>query len=267
MKDISFRPTKLMMSLFEQIRKLDHSPSTDRNSIVERAVASALKNKNLDWKLISTMTVEEIFDGSIPKHIVLRIEEEKFNLINEQLKNTFNVEKITIPYTLKLLLVNYLFSLNQTHVVSVPSDVNLALFKNDYVQSSYGNKIRLLEACKIYLKTHMKLQVDLTTHATSQHKQLINFCDLSHYFPDKRTEFGTPTTTYLAKVLAGWFIFMVESQYEVSEWGETLDHIIKHLEDELQIKHGSPFEKIRAKKDAETTSYYKNVYSRVMSSK
>lgn len=286
MKDISFRPTKLILSLFEQIRKLDNLPNTDRNSIVERAMTIALKNKNLNWQFVSAMTIEEDFIGSIPKHVVLKVEEERFNLINEQIKNAFNKEKITIPYTLKLLLVNYLASFKQTNLadaqISIPQEIDLALFKSEYAGSLYSNKKRLLETCKVYLKSHVKLQQNLTERATYQNKQLTNIYDLSSYFPDqrstasastlkdnffpdKRIAFGTPTATYLAKVLAGWFIFMVESQYETSVWNNILDHIVKSLEDELQIKNESPFEKTRTKKDAETADYYKNVYARMMS--
>lgn len=269
MKDISFRPTKLILSLFEQIRKLDNLPNTDRNSIVERAMTFALKNKNLNWQYVSAMTIEENFIGSIPNHVVLKVEEEKFNLINEQIKNAFNMDKITIPYTLKLLLVNYLAFFNPTIIaddhVSIPQEIDLALFKSEYVGSLYSNKKRLLEACKVYLKAHVELLQNLTERATYQNKQLTNICDFSSYFPDKPIEFGTPTTTYLAKVLAGWFIFMVESQYEASIWNDVLDHIVKRLEDELQIRNESLFEKIKTKKDAETADYYKNVYARMMS--
>jgi hypothetical protein len=269
MKDISFRPTKLIMALFEQIRKLDNLPNTDRNSIVERAMGIALKSKNLDWKFVSAITIDECFAGSIPKHIVLKVEEEKFNLINEQIKHVFSMEKITIPYTLKLLLVNYLSSLSQTNVptsqFTVPNKIDLALFKNEYVQSPYRHKKRLLEACNVYLEAHPNLQQDLIEHAIHQQNQLTMFCDLSKYFPDKSTEFKTPTAIYIAKTLAGWFIFMVESQYDVSKWNDVLDHIVKSMENELQIKNESPFEKIRTKKNTETADYYKNVYASMIS--
>ena len=272
MKDISFRPTRLIMSIFEQIRKLDNLPNTDRNSITERALVIALKNKNLDWKFISTITVEEDFKGSIPKHIVLKVDEEKFNLVNEDIKNTFNMEKVTIPYTLKLLLSNYLSSLSSitnSHVapteIAVPKEIDLMLLKSEYVQSFYSNKKRLFEACKIYLKENIRIQKDLTERAMKQHQHLNKFLNLSKYYPDKRTEFGTPTATYLIKVLAGWFIFMVESQYEPSEANDVLDYVVKNLEEELQIKNGSLFEKMRSIKDAESADYYKNVYARMMS--
>ena len=270
MKDISFRPTKLILSLFERIRKLDNVPNTDRNSIVHRAMVTALKNKNLDWQFISAMSVDDAdFIGNIPKHVVLKIEEEKFNLINEQIKGTFNMKRITIPYTLKLLLVNYLSSLSHvdvvTHQVSIPYEIDLALFKNEYTHSLYGDKKRLLETCKIYLKSHVKLQQDLTERAIHQSNHLNKLYDLNHYFPDKRTEFGTPTATYLAKILAGWFIFMVESQYEQRDWNDSLDYLVKSLEGELEIKNESPLEKMRTKKDSETADYYKNVYARMMS--
>lgn len=285
-KDISLRPTKVILSLFEQIRKLDNVPNTDRNSIVARSITVALENKNINWQLVATMSIEEDFIGNIPNHVVLKVEEENFNVINEQIKNAFNKEKITIPYTLKLLLVNYLAFLNQPNIAeiqaSIPQEIELALFKSEYVGSLYRNKKRLLETCKVYLNSNVSLKKNLNERATRQNKQLTNVYDLSnyfpdlmrtmstnslkeHFFPDKRIEFGTPTETYLAKVLAGWFIFMVESQYETSIWNDVLDCVVKNLEDELQIKNESPFEKIRMQKDAETSDYYKNVYARMMS--
>ena len=270
MKDISFRPTKLILSLFEQIRKLDPLPNTDRNSIVHRAMLAALKNKNLSWQFISAMAVDDdVFTGTIPKHVVLKIDEEKFDLINEQIKTAFSMEKITIPYTLKLLLVHYLSSLSQvempTSQLQIPQEINVALLKNEYERSLYPYKKRLFETCKIYLHAHTPLQQCLTERAMHQSLQLNKFYDLSHYFPDHRTQTGSPTTTYLAKILAGWFIFLVESQYEVHDWNNSLDHVVKSLEDELQIKNESPLEKMRTKKDPETADYYKNVYARMMS--
>ena len=272
MKDISFRPTKLILSLFEQIRKLEHLPNSDRNSIVHRAMEMALKNKNLDWQFISAMTVEEDgFVGSIPKHVVLKVDEEKFSLINEQIKAAFEMEKITIPYTLKLLLVNYLASFSQTNVtdpqIVIPGGVDLTLFKHDYAGSAYIGKRRLLEACQAYLKANPKLHNNLSERTTHQYRSLTKLHDFRGYFPDHDNNMGveTPTASYLAKILAGWLIFTVESQYEAHAWNSTLDHIVKGLEGELQIKNESPLEKIRAKKDAESADYYKNVYARMMS--
>ncbi|MCL2560480.1 MAG: hypothetical protein FWE07_08320 [Turicibacter sp.] len=269
MKDISLRPTKLILSLFEQIRKCDHLPNTDRNSIVDRSIELALKNRNIDWLFISTIFVEEDgFEGNIPNHVVLKVAEEKFDAVNEQIRVAFAMEKITIPYTLKLLLVHYLSSLKQVELsppsVSIPHEINLAVYKGEYTQSLYRNKRRLLDVCRVYLKANPSLQQNLMQRVTEQNLELNKRYDLSKYFPDDRTEMGTPTATHLAQILAGWFISLAEAQYETSLWDGILAHIIKTLEEELQMINESPLQKMGLKKDAETADYYKNVYSRMI---
>lgn len=270
MKDISLRPTKLILSLFEQIQKSDRLPNNDRNSIVKRAIKAALDNQNIDWQFVSTLTVDEDrFEGNVPKHVVLKVEEEPFNRINGQIKETFGMKKITIPYTLKLLLVHYLSSLTQVDLdkahTQLSLEVHLPMLKSEYAHSLYRNKKRLMDVCRVYLKTQPQLQQDLTQRITQHNLQLNTVHNLSAFFPDGRTATGIPTRTYLAQILAGWFIQQAESQYETALWDGVLDHIIKTLEEQLQIVNASSLEKMRVKKDSETADYYKNIYARMMS--
>ena len=267
MKDISLRPKKQLMSLFDAVQNLDNLPSTNRNSIIDRALNVALKSSYVNWQAVSEVLIENNFNSSIPNHIVLKVDEEKFLQVKSQIKAAFSVEKITIPYTLKLLLTLYFIHLKkQTDAASDTGSMSELLepdvkidtmaLKNEYEQSFYSGKKRLLEICKVFIKSNPSINEQLMEQCAHSLKMCTDFINLGKYFTNMSE--SNPTSTYIAKVLAGLFILRIESVFEPNDSKIKLDQLIKQLEDEFQtIGHA-----IDSNTDAD--EYYKNVYAKMM---
>lgn len=269
MKDISLRPKKQLLDLFEAVMQLENLPSTNRNALVDRALDVALKNETINWKAVSEVPVEVSFHKAVPAHIVLKVDEEKFSQVNDQIKRTFQVEKITIPYTLKLLLTLYFIHLKQQgetasrdetfkELLTKESGMKSWFLKNEYEQSIYSGKKRLLEICRVFLKENPVINKQLLTQSEKDFKESQDWLDIDKYF--NQLPQMAPTKNYLAKVLAGLFIFRVESFFENGESKTMLDNIVMRLENECQII-GAALTK------SESTDYYKHVYAKMMGGK
>ena len=266
MKDISLRPKKQLMNLFEAVQNLDNLPRTNRNSIIDRALDVALKTSHVNWQAVSEVSIKNTFNSSIPNHIVLKVDEKKFSQVNGQIKEAFSVDKITIPYTMKLLLTLYFIHLkhqseainqnkNMSEIFTPDAKIDTVAFKNEYEQSFYSGKKRLLEICRVFLKSNPDVNTQLIEQCARGLKMCTDFIDLSKYFTDMSS--SNPTSTYTAKVLAGLFILRIESIFEPNESKNMLDQIIKQLEVEFQtIGH--------AIDTTDTGDYYKNVYAKMM---
>jgi len=266
MKDISLRPKKQLMSLFEAVQNLDNLPSTNRNSIIDRALNVALKSSYVNWQAVSEVLIENNFNSSIPNHIVLKVDEEKFLQVKKQIKEAFSVEKITIPYTLKLLLTLYFIHLKQQtdaanekgstgDLLKPESKIDTVALKNEYEQSFYSGKKRLLEICRVFLKRNPNINEQLVEQSALGLKMCTDFIDLRKYFASINE--SSPTSTYIAKVLAGLFILRIESVFEPTESKNILDQLIKQLEVEFQtIGHVID--------NTDSGDYYKNVYAKMM---
>ena len=265
MKDISLRPKKQLMNLFEAVQNLDNLPSTNRNSIIDRAFDVALNTNDVNWQAVSEVSIENNFNSSIPNHIVLKVNEEKFSQVNVQIKEAFNVEKVTIPYMLRLLLTLYYIHLKQQISVANPNNISEIFkpdpkidtfaLKNEYEQSFYSGKKRLLELCKVLLKNNPSVNEQLIKQSAACLKMCTDFIDLSKYFTNVKVL--NPTLTYTAKVLAGLFIFRIESVFEPDQSKNMLDQIVKQLENEFQTV-GNAIDK------SDADDYYKNVYAKMM---
>ena len=266
MKDISLRPKKQLMSLFEAVQNLDNLPSTNRNSVIDRALNVSLKSSYVNWQAVSEVLIENNFNSSIPNHIVLKVDEGKFLQVKAQIKEAFSVEKITIPYTLRLLLTLYFTHLkqqtdaanekgNMSELLQQDAKIDTMALKNEYEQSFYSGKKRLLEICRVFLKNNPNVNERLREQSEQGLKMCTDFIDLSKYFVNMRD--SSPTSTYTAKVLAGLFILRIESNFEANESKVMLDKLIKQLEVEFQtIGHVID--------NADTGDYYKNVYAKMM---
>ncbi|MCL1991178.1 MAG: hypothetical protein FWG67_09860 [Defluviitaleaceae bacterium] len=267
MKDISLRPKQQLMNLFEAVQKMENLPKTDRNSIVDHAMKVALTSNNVDWQAVSEISIGETFKDAIPAHIVLKVDEKRFLQIKAQIKTTFGTEKITIPYTLKLLLTLYLVYLKQqTNVASqrehlgelLTADLkmNTLLLKSEYEQSIYSGKKRLFNVCQVFLKQYPIIYEQLLRQSKEDLKICRMFTDLNKYFDQEATE-TSPTPMYLGKVMAGLIILRIESTTHPNGMKAALDHVVKKMEAELQtIGHAIDHE--------EAISYYKNIYAKMM---
>lgn len=270
MKDISLRPKGPLMNLLEAVQNLESLPTTNRNSIIDRALDVALNTTYVNWLSVSEVSIENSFTGHIPTHIVLQVDEEKFSKVNAQIKEVFKAEKITIPYTLKLLLTLYFIHLKQqtdtanensnlTEILMPDVKIDTLALKNEYDQSLYSGKKRLFEMCKVYLKRYPNVGEQLTIQSTQDLNKYIEFVDLNKYFSDKISA-SNPSVTYIAKVLAGIFILRVESLFSPVESKNILDHIVKQLEIEFQT-----IGEMTNQGDSE--DYYKHIYAKMMGGK
>lgn len=273
MKDISLRPKKQLMGLLEAVQNLEYLPNTNRNSIIDRALDVALASSYINWQAVSEMLIEEeeAFTGHIPNHIVLKVDPEKFSQVNEQIKSAFKAEKITIPYTLKLLLSLYFIHLKKQRepmmqneqldeILTSPSaQIDTLRLKSEYEHSIYSGKKRLLNVCKVLLQQSPTIHDEVLRAGKRDLDLFMGYLDLNKYFVDGPEE-KNPTLTYLAKVLAGLFILCIESTTQPNESKNELDKVVKKMEIEFQSVGYATIQDHKG-------DYYKDVYAKMMGGK
>jgi len=273
MRDISLRPKQQLMNLFDAVQNMENLPSTNRNSIIDRALDMALKSNHVNWKAVSEVAIENVFNSKVPNHIVLKVDEQKFSEVNKQIKTVFEMEKITIPYTLKLLLTLYFIHLKQqtdhasqnehlSELLSLnpTSEISTLALKHEYDHSIYSSKRRLLDVCKVFLRNNLEVHAQLASLCQVEMQGYHDFINLSKYLTDKTAK-TAPNSTYLGKVLAGLFILRVESVYETGEIKTILDQILTQLEVEFNTI-GTVIDN-----NVDSADYYKNVYAKMMGGK
>ena len=267
MKDVSLRPKKQLMNLFEAVQRMENSPEANRNAIISKAMILASGSSKIDWQSLSKITIEENFDKEIPNHIVLKVDEECFLKIKEQIKFAFGAEKVTIPYVVKLLLTLYYVHLSQqaedaqkkVHIkqtFAFDLKVDTVVLKNEFEQSIYSGKKKLLNLCKILLMKNPDLYEQLLSQCKHDLKVYTDFFEPNKYFAYEMGE-QNPTLIYLTKVVAGFLILRIGSVSGIDEARRILDEIVLKMEADLQV-FGQPFDN---KVDA---TYYKNVYAKMM---
>ena len=270
MKDISLRPKVQLMNLFEGIKRLESLPSVNRNAIVARALHVALKHDYIDWQAVSEVNIPTLHDDKMPAHIVLKVDGDKFEQITTQIKAVYTTEKITIPYTLKLLLTLYFIHLTQqSNMVSenghfeslIGPDVKIDTIglKYLYEQAAFVGKKRLLEHSKTILKNHAGLRLRLRDAVKDVQNKLTTFFPMADYLP-KTLQGVDVTEVYLAKVLSGVFIYQVEQRSKNGESKVAFEQLLKHLDEVLGVVG------VLADGD-ESADYYRNVYAKMMGGK
>jgi len=278
MKDISLRPKKQLMNLFEAVQKLDNLPGVNRSLIIDRALDIAIQNKNINWQSLTEVAVENNFNGKIPSHVVLKVDESKFLKVKLQIQATFGVEKVTIPYTIVLLLTLYFIHLKQqvdllkqdSPISDLPKiakklnhldfKVDTWVIKNRYEQSAYAKKQRLLSVCELLIKSDFEIKNQLISQNSASLQRLRDLVNLDKYFNVATTP-TIPTTTTLAKILAGIFIVRVSNIVDVvSNRNQLLDQIVNQLEAEFLPLENST-------NNVNSATYYKEVYAKMMGGK
>lgn len=110
-KILSIRPNGQIFALYKKIQ--EHQEWGNRNEITKEAIKYAFGSKN-DWKAIAKYKiVSETNDDSIPNFIQIRVDEEQYIAVREQIFNAFPCNKNVppAPYVIKLVLINYLLYL------------------------------------------------------------------------------------------------------------------------------------------------------------
>lgn len=114
-KIISIRRNNQILSLFAKIQQFQ--VSSNRTDIINAAINNALeqrKNNSLNWRSIASAKIPSIhIDHDLPSFIQLRVDENKYIEIVNQIKNDFELQKNSpASFVVKLLLINYLLFLN-----------------------------------------------------------------------------------------------------------------------------------------------------------
>ena len=114
-KILSIRKNNQIFSLFIKIQ--EYQKSANRTDIVNAAIQKALndrENGNLNWNIIASGKIPSLYieNDDFPKFIQLRVDEDKYVKIVDQMKKDFNLEKGSpASFVVKLLLINYLLFL------------------------------------------------------------------------------------------------------------------------------------------------------------
>lgn len=118
-KILSIRKNNQVFSLFLKIQ--EYQKSANRTDIVNAAIQKALedrKNGGLNWNAIASGKIPSVYieNDDFPEFIQLRVDEDKYAEIIDQMKKDFNLEKCRAPFVVKLLLINYILFLESNGV-------------------------------------------------------------------------------------------------------------------------------------------------------
>lgn len=114
-KILSIRKNNQVFSLFIKIQ--EYQKSANRTDIINATIQKALddrENGTLNWNTIASYKIPYVYieNDDFPEFIQLRVNEEKYGEIVNQMKMDFNLEKGSpAPFVVKLLLINYLLFL------------------------------------------------------------------------------------------------------------------------------------------------------------
>lgn len=223
-KILSLRPTKQIICLFNVIREKDIHPEVERSAIVKRSFDMAC-NKDIQWENIARFKVKEE-DVTVPEHIRFTVDDDQYIKVVESIKDCLDLERLTTPYLIKLVLSNYLNSLNQndTKVLDVVEQmINIGVdglvFKNAFECSQFSEKEKLLSLSRNYLENiNTGMNKMLRNQMNVKIKQYSDYFNLDKYIPKKRSNFGSCDIRFVSKVLAGLLITVVDTgEYDMSE--------------------------------------------------
>lgn len=119
-KILSIRKNDQIFALFTKIQ--EYQKSANRTDIVNAAIQKALddrENGTLNWNTIASGKIPSIYieNDDFPQFIQLRVDEEKYCEVVNQMKMDFNLQKGSpAPFVVKLLLTYYLLFLESNGV-------------------------------------------------------------------------------------------------------------------------------------------------------
>lgn len=107
---LSLRPTKEILYLFSKIN--ESQPPLKRVNILNDAIKFALENKP-QWSSLSTIKINVTKEIQNQTLLQLRVDNHQWEEITKSISEGFtpNLSRVTIPYAVKLVLLNYLQSL------------------------------------------------------------------------------------------------------------------------------------------------------------
>lgn len=236
-KILSIRSNKQITSLLIEIQ--EYQEAANRTEIVNWALEKALEQK-VEWRSFSNITINEVM-GELkqPEFIQIRVNKKNYEEIEEEIKDYFKLKRVTAPYLIKLILLNYLGYLTKLRdnedkesIITAKKMVDFGIdglvFKNSYELSNDTNKEKLLEVVRKYLEVYDKdLNEKIRFQMNQKIKQYSDFFNINRYSTKPRSTFGTCNIRFVSKVFAGLLITMAEiEEYEIKEIINTLESIM-----------------------------------------
>lgn len=222
-KILSIRPNKQISTLFAEIQNYQE---VNRTEIVNRSLEKAI-SKKVDWRAISRLKIKEVEVELVqPDFMQIRVEDSNYNIIVKEIKETFDLQRVTAPYLIKLLLSFYLTELRKKYddiFIDIENIVDFGLdcivFKKEYDASEYASKEKLYELSRIYLeKCNPIMNKAIREQINSKLKCYSDFFNIDKYILKPRSDFGCCNIIYVSKVLAGLFLTLSEvGNYDIEE--------------------------------------------------
>lgn len=215
-KILSIRPNLQISLLFAEIQ--DYQETANRNEIVNSALEKSIEQK-VDWRVATKFKVDESSEEiKQPDFMQIRVDENKYNLVVNEIKQAFDLKRVTAPYLIRLILVNYLLFLKNNgnkEVIStvekiVDFGIDCLVFKNEYDRSEYAKKELLLVLSRKILELNSDLNIKIRSQMNERIRKYSDYFNIEKYYPRPRSDFGTCNIVFVSKVLAGLFLLISE---------------------------------------------------------
>lgn len=152
-KILSIRPNRHIMSLLLEIQK--YLPDTNRTEIINLGLSKAI-NENINWKGISRDKYEIHHNLEMPDFMQIKIDEENYNIMVSEIIESYrdqDIKRVTAPFLIKLVLINYLNLLKNIHELS-PATQNEKVFHTE----KENKEIDILNPIKDKLKEWIRYE-------------------------------------------------------------------------------------------------------------
>jgi len=148
---LSLKPTTEILALFAKIKEIEGHPNNDRVSVVKRAMEAC--STNIDWKIISKERIinKQINQKGIapPALMKISVDQELYMNISNQIRTTFCIERVTQPFFIKLILINYLMLLKANtapqNTTNESSFLELITIFIDMLKSGEGEELNSIK--------------------------------------------------------------------------------------------------------------------------
>lgn len=234
-KILSVRRNKQISSLLAEIQ--EYQGSVNRTEIINLGLEAAVENIP-KWKDVLKIKIKEIeFDTKQPEFMQIRVNENTYDKVAKQIKNSFGLKRLTAPYLIQLVLVNYLSMLKgskkeeiiNTAEQMINFGIDCLVFKNAYDVSDEDNKEELLDLVRKYLeKYNIELNEKIRSLMNLRIKQYSDFFNIEKYAPKRRSNFGTCDIRFVSKILAGVLLILSEiGEFETDDIIYSMKNIMK----------------------------------------
>jgi len=235
-KMLSIRSNRQISSLFVEIQK--YQEAANRTEIANWALEEAVEQK-VDWIEVSKFKIE-VAEEEIkqPEFMQIRVDEEKYITVVEQIMDTFKLKRLKAPYLVQMILKNYYLSNfkkgYKDEIIGkaekmIDYGIDPLVFKNAYELSDDLNKEQLLELARQYLEEYdTELNNKIRLQMNQKIKQYSDFFNSNRYLQKTRTDFGTCNIRFVSKCLAGLLLILIEcGDYATKEIIQSLKKVMK----------------------------------------